>query len=90
MAELKNNRWTPMDTCTYPEHPMKIKRQSFRNASSRATWQNLSAPSSNKQTQLKHNDLHPSVSSEPLIEDEMPSPMATPNLVAIYAYSSMI
>ena len=58
-------------------------------SSSRVTWKNLSASSSIERTQLNSNDLHPSVSSEPLIEDEEPNPMATPKFAYLYACSLM-
>ena len=48
-----------MDTCTHPDHSMKIKGQMLRDVSSSCmTWQNLSALSSIKQTQLNGNHLH--------------------------------
>ena len=60
-----------MDMCTHTGHLVKIKRQALRNiSSSRATWQNLSAPSSIERTRLQRNDSHPNVSSKPLIQDE--------------------
>ena len=43
MVEIKNNRWTLVDTCTHLECQMKIKWQALRNVSSScATWGNLS------------------------------------------------
>ena len=45
--------------------------------SSRATWKNISGSSSIDRTRLNHNDSHLSVSSEPLIEDEMANLMVT-------------
>ena len=38
MAEIKGDRWTPADTCTYLERLIKIKRQALHDvSSSRAT-----------------------------------------------------
>ena len=54
-------------------------------SSSRVTWKNLSAPSLIELTRCNENDLHPIVSSEPLIEDEEPNPMATPK--STYKYT---
>ena len=68
-----------------------IKWMRSRDASSlRAMWQNLSAPSSIEQTKLNGNDLHPSISFEPLIEDDEPNPTVTPNLAYKYTCSSMM
>ena len=44
------------------------------------TLLNLDAKFLIEQTQLKDDDLHPGVSSKPLIDDELPNPMATPKL----------
>ena len=89
MAEIKSNQWTLVDTCTHPERPLKIKWQGLRVvSSSHATLQHLNAPSSIKHTRLKCNNLNPSISSELLIEDEMPNPTATANFAYIHACSS--
>ena len=48
-----------------------------RVSSSHATRGNISGSSSIKWTRLNHNHSHPSVSSEPLIEDETSNPMVT-------------
>ena len=86
MVGIKSDQWTLMDTCTHPEHPMKIKRQALCDvSSSRATWQNLSTPSSIKRTRLKHYDLYLTVLSESLIQDETLNTTATPNLL-IYTH----
>ena len=70
MAKIKSNLLTPADMCTHREHPMKIKRQALHDiSSSHVMCQNLSAPSSIKQTRLNGNDSHPKISSESLIED---------------------
>ena len=45
------------------------------------TWRNLGASSSIERTQLNSNDSYPSVSSEPLMEDEESNPTITPNFV---------
>ena len=55
--------------------------------SSHETWQNLSDSSLIEQTRLNHNNLHPSISSEPLIEDEMPNPTVTPKFSYFYECS---
>ena len=56
-----------------------IKRMRSRAAySSRAPWQNLSAPSSFEKTRLNGNDLDQSISLELLIEDEEPNATDTP------------
>ena len=69
---------------------IKIKQQTLCDAySSRATWPNLSALSSIKRTQLNGNDLHPSVSSELLFEDEEPNTTTAPKFFYLYARSSM-
>ena len=50
---------------------MKIKRPMLRGgSSSHVGWQNLSSLSLIEQTRLNDNNLHQSVSSEPLIEYE--------------------
>ena len=49
------------------------------NSSSHATWQNLGDLSLIKGMQLNRNDLHPSISSELLIEDEESNSTATSN-----------
>ena len=46
----------------------------------------MSAPSLMKRTRLNGNNKHPSVSSEPLIEDEEPNLKATPNLAYKYTF----
>ena len=61
---------------TYLHH----KRYPLRDASfSRATCQNLSTPYLIGHTRLNGDDLHPSASSEPLIEDQSPDRTVTPN-----------
>ena len=42
-------------------------------------WQNFSTPSSIEHTKIKKNDSHPNISSELLIEDEMPNLTIMPN-----------
>ena len=89
MVEIKNARWTPVDMWTHLECSMKIKQRRLSDASSSSvTWQNLSALSSIKPTQLNDNDLHPSISLEPLIENEEPNPTTMPNLAYQYTCSS--
>ena len=48
-------------------------------SSSRTTWKNLSALSLIERERLNGNDLHPSVSSKLLIENDEPNPMVTPS-----------
>ena len=55
-----------------------------------ATWKNLSVSSLIELTRLNGNDSHPSVSCEPLIEDEESKSTAMPNLAYKYACSSMM
>ena len=63
-----------------------------RVSSSRGTWKNLSGSSLIKQTRLDHNDLHPRVSSELLIEDETKYPTvyvsSEPKFSCLYKCSS--
>ena len=57
-----------------------IRRTRSRDdSSSHATWQNLDASSLTERTRLKGKNLHPRVSSEPLIEDEELNLTVTPN-----------
>ena len=78
-----------MDMWTHFDRSMKIKRRTLSDtSSSRTTWQNMSAPSSIEQMRLNDKDSHPSVSSEPLIEDEEPNLTVTPNLAYKYICSS--
>ena len=89
MVEIKCDRWTLMDTWTHLERQMKIKRQAFHGvSSSRETWRNLSDSSSIEKMWFKRNDLHPSIPSEPLIEDETPNPMVMPKFTYLYTCSS--
>ena len=39
--------------------------------------------------QLKDDDSHPGISSQPFIKDEMPNPIATPNFAYLYTCSSI-
>ena len=48
----------------------------------------LGAPVWIGQTRLNDNDLHPRISSQPLIKDEMSNPVATPKFSYLYACSS--
>ena len=58
---------------------MKIKWQALRDASSSCVmWQNLSAPSLIRQMELNGDNLHPSVSAEPLIKDEETNQIVMP------------
>ena len=50
-----------MDTCTHLDRSMKIKRWTLSNASSRATWENLSASSSIEWIRIKDDDSRISV-----------------------------
>ena len=76
-----------MDTWMYLEHSMKSKHQTLYDASSRATWLNLSAPSWIKQTRLNGDDSHPRISSKLLIEDEEANRMVEPKFTYRYSYS---
>ena len=58
---------------------IKCMLSSRDDSSSHATWQNLGASSLIKWTRTNGNDSHPSISSEPLSEEEESNPMATPN-----------
>ena len=85
--KIKSAWWTLVNTCTPPEHSMKIKQQAFRDvSSSRLTWQNMSAPSLIERTWLNGNNSHTIVSFESLIEDEEAHWMITPNFAYIYAF----
>ena len=76
-----------MDAWTHLERAMKIKRRTLSNASSsRTTRKNMSVPSLMKRMRLNGNNKHPSVSSEPLIEDEELNPKAMPNLAYKYTF----
>ena len=44
------------------------------------TWLHLGTPFQIVRMQLKDDDLHLGVSSQPLIKDETPNPMATPKI----------
>ena len=56
-------------------------------SSSCATWQNLSGSSLIEQTRINHNNSHPSVSSEMLVEDETVNPTFTPKFTYLYECS---
>ena len=56
--------------------------------SSRVTLRNLSSLSLIEWILFRRKDLHPSVSLEPFIEDEMPNPMAMLNFAYVSACSS--
>ena len=47
-------------------------------SSSRTMWQNLSALAFIEWALLNGNDLHPSISSKSLIENDEPNPIVTP------------
>ena len=80
MAEIKCAGCTFVDVWKHLRRRFTIERMRWHNASSSgAMWQNLTAPSSIEQKQPNVNDSHPSISSEPLVEDEEPNPTATPN-----------
>ena len=49
----------------------------------------MGAPSLIERKKLNGSDLHPNISSEPLIEDEEPNPTVMPNLPYKYTCSSM-
>ena len=54
------------------------RMRSRDDSSSHAMWENLGASSPIERTRLNGNDSHPSLSFEPLIEDEESNPMVTP------------
>ena len=89
MAKIKCAQWTPMDTWLHLERSIKIKRHVLHDtSSSNMMWKNLIAPSWIEWIGLNGDDSHPSVSSEPLIEDEEANQTIRPNFTYIYACSS--
>ena len=65
-----------------------INDQTSDASASHETWKNLNASSSIKLTRLNGHDSHPSVSFEPLIEDEESNQIVTYNLADKYTCSS--
>ena len=63
MVEIKTDR-------NASEHPITFQQWAFDALfMMHATWHHLGSPSSMQLPQLSHNNLHPSISSEPLIQD---------------------
>ena len=83
MVEIESNQWIPLDAWRHLRHSMKIKWHTLRDASSHVTWRNMSAPSSIERIGLNDDDLHHSVSSKPLIEDQSPNPTKKPNFASL-------